>query len=301
MNMQPAPLRLALSALFVCATVITLLSWAGHPQNPLNISGNDTIPKREKATRQPGDKDFDKELRQLDEAENSLDKITRKDWDKIGREIDESLKSIDFDKIKIEVQKSINAIDVEKIQQDVQDAIRKIDFDKIGKEIDKAMEEVSASIDKADIEKLKSELDKARVDVRDQFNSAEFKKSMEEIKKIDFKSIEKELEEARNDVLKAKDEIQLEKLDIHKEMEKANENIADAKKELKGYQEMIYEMESDGLLNTNNDYSISYLNGELSVNGKKQSPTISTKYKKYFRHDLTIKKKDGHMDIDHED
>ena len=74
-----------------------------------------------------------------------------------------------------------------------------------------------------------------------------------------------------------------------------------AKEEVKGYQEMIYDMEKEGLLNTKEDYTIEYKDGDLFINGKKQPQEVTDKYKKNFRKkNIAIKKQDGNVKIDHQ-
>ncbi len=103
----------------------------------------------------------------------------------------------------------------------------------------------------------------------------------------------------KKEMSRVKEELKLEKLDMKETMTRAYTEIDKAKEELKGYQEMIYTMEKDGLLNTKEDYTIEYRQGELSINGKKQSTEITSKYKKYFKKDMmTIKKHDGDLKID---
>ena len=80
------------------ALLIVLVAWAGNPQNPQGNSSTqqDTIPtkKRNKSTREAGERDLDKELRQLDKAKEELETLSDKDWDKIRREVEESIKNI---------------------------------------------------------------------------------------------------------------------------------------------------------------------------------------------------------------
>jgi hypothetical protein len=59
-------------------------------------------------------------------------------------------------------------------------------------------------------------------------------------------------------------------------------------------------MEKDGLLNTKEDYSIRYNDGELFINDKKQPQDVTDKYKKYLpKKNIAIKKEDGKMNINH--
>ena len=85
-------------------------------------------------------------------------------------------------------------------------------------------------------------------------------------------------------------------------MDKARIEVGKATAEMKGYQEMIYEMEKDGLLNTKEDYSIEYRSGELFINDKKQPQSVTDKYNKYFKKkNIAIKKQDGKMKINHQE
>jgi len=66
--------------------LIFLVAWAGNPQSPQGNTSTqqDTIPtkKRIKSSREAGERDLDKELRQLDNAKEELETLSEKDWDK---------------------------------------------------------------------------------------------------------------------------------------------------------------------------------------------------------------------------
>lgn len=72
------------------------------------------------------------------------------------------------------------------------------------------------------------------------------------------------------------------------------------REQFKGYQEMVYKMEEEKLLSTDDDYTISYKNDELFINGKKQSAAVTDRYKKYFEKETTIRKSKGKIDVDPE-
>jgi hypothetical protein len=120
---------------------------------------------------------------------------------------------------------------------------------------------------------------------------------MQKIKEINKEELQKELNNAKAEIAKMKEELTLEKLDLKKEMEKAHIGIVKAKEELKGYQEMIYAMEKDGLLDTKKGYSILYKDGELFINDKKQPKEVADKYRKYFRKDKVKISKDDEGDF----
>ena len=276
----------------VAGTSLVIMAFAGDPGTRKHQpDGTDTIPSRK-----AGDRDLDKEIRDLEKARIHLKDV---DLKKIQADINLSLKEIDLDQLKLDITTSLKDLNLEKIQLDLQTSIAKIDMDKIQKDIEKALENADVKIDPKEMEEIKKELNKVKVDIRNNFNEADLKKEMEELKKINLKDIEKDLEEARKEIEKAKISIDLDKADIKIDLENASKDIEAARVELKGYQEMIYAMEEEGLLSTKEDYSISYTGDELSINGKKQPASIVSKYKKYFKQNILLEKKDGKMEINH--
>lgn len=279
------------------AAVLALVAWAGGPQQPTTGKqlSQDTVPtKRNKATREAYEKDLDKEIRQLDQAKENLKAV---DWDKIQRSVDEAYKSIDFEKIQEQVDNSMKQIDMEKINRQVEASLKSIDFEKIQQQVDESLKNAYANIDK---DEIKKELEAARLEVEQELkNSKDWKKEVEAAQKVNKEEIQKEMERSRKEVARAMEKLDKEKLNWKEKMEGAWEGIDKAKEEFKGYQEMIYDMEKEGLLSTKSDYTIRYKDGKLTVNGKQQSDEIVSKYKKYFKHDkVTIRKEDGDMDID---
>ena len=118
---------------------------------------------------------------------------------------------------------------------------------------------------------------------------------------MNSKEIEEAMENARSEMERVKEDMKLEKLDMSKDLDKARNEIEKARIELKGYQEMIYAMEKQGLLNTKSDYKIEYSNGELRINGRKQTEATANKYRKYFKSNkdkTTITKENGDINID---
>jgi len=301
MKIQTNKLSWLLSVICIGAIIFTLVAWAGNPPSAKEKPTTDTIPAKERSFKEKKVKDFDREIKQLEDASSDVEDLKSKDWDKIRREIEESIDKIDFDKIKLDAQKAIRDIDVEKIQREVEESISKIDFDKIEKEIRLALKDVHVKFDKEELEGLKEELKKARKEIHEELNKQELRKDMEKFKKLDLKDLESELEEARKEIEKAKSEIDLDRLDMKKEMEDAKIDIQEAKKELKGYQEMIYEMEEEDLLNTGDDYKVSFINDELYINDKRQPDSTTEKYRNYFKkRNITIEKRNGRMHIEHD-
>ena len=133
----------------------------------------------------------------------------------------------------------------------------------------------------------------------------EMKMSME---KVDWDKMKKELDEVKNINMEKmgpemkKMEEQLSKIgpQIKEELEKAKVHLEKAKAEMQEYKEFVDGLENDGLINKKENYTITHKNGELTVNGKKVSEQVSTKYRKFLeKHkSFTIIKEDDDFNID---
>lgn len=292
--------RWGFPAILVLTVIIALLAFTGGPQQPAVANqSQDTIPtqKRNKITRDDGNaRDLDKEIWQLDKAQEDVDRLKEKDWKEIERNVEESIRKIDFDKIQQQVENAVKNIDYEKINRTVQEALQKIDFDKIQRDIDRSL----ADVQKIDKEEIKREIEKARQQVKEALEKENWKEDMKEAQKHSKEEVKKELENAKKEMARVKSAMKHQKMDMKKELEKAKVDIDKAKVELKGYQDMIYDMEKEGLVNTKEDYSIEYKDGDLFINDKKQSQDVADKYKKYIKQKrIAIKKVDGNMKINH--
>jgi hypothetical protein len=201
--------------------------------------------------------DLDKTIKQsLEMAEKSMKEI---DWNKISKQVEQSIKQIDITKLQMEINNSMKAIDLKK-------SLRQAQI-----EINRSMKEI-------DMSKMKLEIEKELKNVRKNINSEEMKKSMEEIKKINFDELKKEMENLKKEMELNKDHFKL-------EMDKAKLEMLKAKTELGEIKEMTNEMEKDGLINKKESNTIEFKNKELFINGKKQSQQITEKYLKYFKGD----------------
>jgi chromosome segregation ATPase len=298
MKINKNHLRWAIPGTLALATVFALLSWTGGPDQTQTANHNDrdTVPakQRNRITREPGDKDLDKELRQLDAAKESLKEV---DWEQIQQTVESALKNVDMEKIQQQVEQAMKQVNMEKIQQEVAESMKKIDYNKIQQEVNEAIRNADTKVNK---EEIRKEIEKAMREVKKELKNEDWKQEMEEVRKVNMKEVQQELEKAREEMKKAKGHWDKEKLNFKGEMEKAHVEIEKAKVELKGYQQMIYDMEKDGLLSTKEDYTIEWKKGDLFINDKKQSAETAGKYSKYFKKDtITITKEDGDVEIKH--
>jgi len=312
--------RKYLFVMLVIATVgIVTLGWTGNNQNRSFQSHQDTVPSRQKGAKAPSKdskKDFDKEINELDRAMGDIKGLPDIDLSKMQAEITASMNklneelarhNVDLEKMQKELNLSLSNLNSEKMQADLNRSLKtldKIDVEKLQKELKESLSNINddefklelknslKELDRIDVEKMKKEIGEALSEVKVNVNAEEINRKVQEsLQNVDMGKIKLDMEKMGKEMEKNKMNMKLDMDDIHKDLEKA-------RKELKGYQEMVYEMEKDGLLKTNEDYSIEYKQGELSINGKKQSASVTNKYKKYFSKDgITIKKLNGEMNI----
>ncbi|HTE25675.1 hypothetical protein [Flavitalea sp.] len=291
---HPRSIAIATAGLFC----VTLIAWNHEPvyQSGDTIYYQDTVPSQRPKT--SGLRDLDVELEKLDRAIERLEHLKTRDWDHISERVHEQLnkinieemskqaelamKAVDLNKINIEAQKALKTIDVELVQKQVNEAIAtvKIDTDAI----QKAMNEVKIDTDviQKAMNEVKVELDRELAEIKD-LNTEEINEAMDAVK-VELK--------------KAKEELKAENKDFKKELDNAKTDIQEAKKEIRGYQDMIYSMEKEGLVDTKNDYKIVYRDGSIFINDKKQTDAVTAKYRKYLKNNITIKKENGRFNID---
>ena len=272
------------------AVATTAVAWSGgrsyDPQN--HYDKQDTLPVKahrktyHKTAREPGEKELDKELNQLDkDMENLDDRLEDINWGKIDREVEKALE-------KLNTEMGHHELDMEKMEKDVEASLKNIDFEKIEKETKEAVQQARENID---FNKIDENIQRSLEEVKKTLNSESFRKSLDAAKNIDMTKIKEELSHARV-------EMEKNKVDMKDVMSKAKEGIKKAKEELKGYQQMLDEMDNEGLIDTNEDYSVELKNGDLYINDQKQSRDVVDKYRKYFEKDNTrIYKKNGRFNI----
>lgn len=193
------------------------------------------------------------------------------DLDRAMKELDKAM--LDMDKtIKIDFGK------MEKEMKLAMDEVKKINFEKIAREVE-------ASLQKVDWEK-------AKVDVSKALHEAEI-----QVKEVDMKKIEKDLARAKEHLHDAKihDHLNMEKMKqtMHEGLEKARIGMERAKKELKLLKAFTDLLEKDGLIDKRKGYKIEIKDGEMFINGIKQSKEVNDKYRKYFKEEDYSIKSDG--------
>jgi chromosome segregation ATPase len=277
-----------LLAMIPVGIAVTTIAWqnAGKENTNNNHQTQDTVPSKDyhkDFDDMRDEKDLDKAILKLDEALKHINnKMENIDWNKIQEQIQSSM-----DQVNEEMKN--HEVDTKNVQRQVDDAMKTIDFEKISEETARALQHVNENID---INKINEEVQRGLEAAKKQMNSKEFQENMDAAGKINMDEVRKKLENVKGETEKNK-------VDIKEQMDNAKEGIKKAKKELKAYRGLIDDMEKDGLINTKDDYSIEYKDDELYINGKKQSPEITDKYKDYFKENNTrIYKKNGRFTID---
>jgi len=223
MSSSIKPTRWLLVIAVPLGLAVTAIAWtAGTVNSCTSHFTQDTIPaSRHKITRdtdkkEPREKDMEKELQQLDNAMEQLDgKFETIDWGKMQREIEMAMKN---------VQNEINhhQLDIEKIQRQVQESMKNIDFAKIEKEAQESMESVR---DNVDLSRIQEDVQESLKNVKEELNSEAFRKSIEAASKIDMSKITHEIENARKEVEENKVNVQHEMENARKEIGKAKDEL----------------------------------------------------------------------------
>ncbi|HEX6334320.1 MAG TPA: hypothetical protein VFZ78_08830 [Flavisolibacter sp.] len=202
--------------------------------------------------------------KELQEASAQLQQALKEvDWKKIQQEIAEAAKSIDVEKMKKEIIASLQEIDAVKIQAELDKSIAAIDSEKLRKEIE-------ASMKKIDMEKLKKELD--------------------EVKKQDFEKLKKEMQQLE-------EEMNLMKPRIEKSISEAKVSVEKARREVSLYRDFVNEVHAAGLINKEQDYTIDFKKGTLTINGKVHDAAMLNKYPELKQKDFRISKKGDDFNI----
>ncbi|MCE3282218.1 MAG: hypothetical protein K0Q66_955 [Chitinophagaceae bacterium] len=184
-----------------------------------------------------------------------------KDFDQAMKELEEAMrklevemKKVDGAKIEKEIKEAMSKVDMKKIEAEIKAAMEKVDWNKIRVDVDKAMKEAEVEMKKIDFGKIEKEMEQLKLEL----------KEIDLDIKIDAEKIRKEVEEG---------------------MKKGKEGKEKAMAEVKLLKEFTDELEKDGLIDKKKGYKVEVKDGELYINGTKQSKETTEKYRKYFKKD----------------
>jgi hypothetical protein len=236
----------------LAVTVIVFSAWrpgSGTQNISVQYEENDTTPSRKKNhyryRNEISTGDLEEAMKGLDKAMSEMERSMKMDFSKMDKEMKIAM-----------------------------DGLKNIDFEKLAKEIELSLKEIN--------------WDKTRVDVDKALREAEIK-----IKDLDLKKMKEEMAEVK---------VEMEKnhhlnIDMSKLMSGVESGLAAAKlgmegarKELQLLKEFIDTLEKDGLIDKKKGFKIQIKDGELFINGTKQSKEVNDKYRKYIkdREDFTI-------------
>lgn len=260
------------------------------------------------------------------------------DWDKMNKNISESMKNVDWEKINKEVAESMKNVNWEQMNQQIAENMKKIDWDKINKNISENMKKVDWNKMNKEIQLKMKEIqwDKVRDELRQNMNKADWEKMQKEIKdsmdKINWKEINmqktealrqsnqqilalRDRNQARAHQLRAKQEAmqaanaaRIETLRTKQEsLRQANfaklESLrANQKARSQHLNRFLDKLQSDQLINRNENFEIEKKGDELFINGKKQSGEVARKYSQYLKEDnVSIKGNKTNLHINAQD
>ncbi len=180
--------------------------------------------------------------------------------------LDEGLKDLDIQMKDLDVQ--LKDLDIN-IEKQVYDAVANIDFDKISKEVEE-------NLQKIDWDKIQADVDKSIKDAQVQLKNIDMKKITDEVKEMQEKFNSKEFQ----------DQFNSEKINqqINNAMKQAREGIDKAKQQVQQLKDFTEALQKDGLIDKSKGYTIEWKdNGDLYINGEKQSKQVSDKYSPYYK------------------
>jgi hypothetical protein len=208
-------------------------------------------------TTKPGNNSTDKDeprVKDLDQAMKELEEAMKK--------LDIEMKKTDGAKIEKDIKEAMSKIDWKKIQDEIKASMDKIDWKKIHQDVEKAMKEAELQMKNIDMSRVEAQMKELQEKLKDQELNI----------KIDGEKIRQQVEEG---------------------MKKAKAGIEKAKEEIKLMKDFTDELEKDGLINKKKGYKVQVKDGELYINGTKQSKETSDKYRKYYRKDNFTINTDG--------
>lgn len=184
---------LAVTAFALTATV--LIAWKGNdytpfrPDQPNDFKQDTTIRNKKSAVKKEYRMgDLDQAMKELDNSMADIDKNLKIDLGKMDIDIKNAMKEI-------------NNIDFGKIGEEVSNAIKKIDWDGINRQISNAVQEATAHLNEADMKKVTREIERAKQNI----DKAKIRSDID-LSGL-HKTIEKSMEAARTGIEKAKKEI----------------------------------------------------------------------------------------------
>lgn len=176
--------------------------------------------------------------------------------------MNDAMKEIDTEMKKLDEQmKEFNA---EKFEKIAEDAMRQVDFDKIEAEAQESMKKI-------DWEKM----------------SDEMKEEVMAAQKINLEEVKRQMQKAKAEMERQKMHIKIDASKMNKQVKEAMLNakraMENAKLEIRNVKDFTDELAKDKLIDKSKAFKVEVRDGQLFIDGIKQSQEVSDKYKKYYR------------------
>lgn len=168
------------------AILITSLGFFNQVKASSNINFNtiDTVPKTKTNSINIDMSDFDRSIKELENAVGEMGKkVNEVDWNKMSKDLNNTLNKIDLTKIKADIKNSMKKVDWERVNGDVKRSLNDANI-----EIEKAMKEIDSQMNsekmKSHKEELKKELEELKKDLKK--NKEELQKESKSVTKSDY-------------------------------------------------------------------------------------------------------------------
>lgn len=172
---------------------------------------------------------------------------------------------------------ALSGIDLAKIQAEAKAAVKKINFEQLNKDIERAM----AGVDRA---KMERDLSHAMESVKN-IDAVQLKSEINAtLKNIRLDQLKTQLEAAFKDLKMQQEQLNIELRQMKPGM---NPELRETRRQLQQLKNAYQEMEREGLIEKRPDNRIQFRDGDLYINGDKQSQEISEKYRHYFKKSKT--------------
>ncbi|HEY8397890.1 MAG TPA: hypothetical protein VIK80_08120 [Flavihumibacter sp.] len=184
----------------------------------------------------------------------------------------------------------------------IDEAVQKLGRQIAEKDWIRVQQAMETSLERFNPAEFQEQINKARqhlIESKEQLNSHLQNVLSSDALAEQLKSVEKAMEKLeieqglmKETVLKQREKIKSEMQrtlpKVEEELKKAKIQLEKAGTELRGYMKMISEMHTEGLIKDRNNYRIAFHEGELLINGVKQSEAVYNKYKSYFSEPGTV-------------
>lgn len=237
---------------FALAATAIIIGFSALSQQPND--GKDSFRKKQAPsasdTGKPGKLNRNGTFDNLDRID-----IEMKHLDVEMQKLDDEMRNLDLKINQKEIDKALKSIDVNKINTQIDESLQKIDWS----EINNNLNENGARVQKVQMKQIEKQLENLQHQLENQKNNLHF-----DLSEIDAGKM---------------------KVEIEKAMKDARKSIEKAKEELKNIKDFTDALQSDGLINKLKPYKVEVKDGELYINGKKQTKEVNDKYRKYYKSD----------------